>query len=261
MDRLIFPVTRNVKVGENKFERRVAFQTSIDYLRSQSDGTGRAAGMDDIEYGNVIPLVGHPDTKVPESARATVYVRDENTGDRIPVTATVRWTEFYPGEKQGFMWVKMPFHMLGKCAEAQARRKAFPLALAGLYLAEEMGVVQALSEPEQSKESTVQELPEHLRQEPAPHPDDFNAQRDQNKTPMGASSGSTQNVGDVRIALKKLLGDSCSGDFVAMEQTLKTVSYRQEGDNNAWLSIGELDKAPIAWVEEAYKKLQERVKR
>jgi len=79
----------------------------------------------------------------PEYATVSVYKK----GIDRPITGTARWSEFYPGEKQGFMWRKMPFHMLSKCAEVWALRKAFPKRLSGLYIPEEMGPSNPVKPP------------------------------------------------------------------------------------------------------------------
>ncbi len=98
-----------------------------------------------------------------------------------------------------------------------------------------------------SKESTVQEI-------------GLDSPRPEQEQPKKINSEETAPI-DPRKALKKLLGDVCEGDFMAMGQTLKTVSLRQEGDNKGWLSMDKLDKAPIAWVEDAYGKLLDRTKK
>jgi hypothetical protein len=61
-----------------------------------------------------------------------------------PISATVYWKEFYPGQKLGHMWRKMPHNQLAKCGEAGALRKAFPRKLGGLYINEEMEKADAI---------------------------------------------------------------------------------------------------------------------
>jgi hypothetical protein len=80
-------------------------------------------------------------------AKATVTVYKAVAGQRCPFTATARWDEYYPGGKKGSQWHKMPYLMLGKCAEALALRKAFPKLLSGMYVAEEMDQAQAEAAP------------------------------------------------------------------------------------------------------------------
>jgi phage recombination protein Bet len=133
LDRLIFPIKRSDKEGE----KRVTFQCSVDYLRAEAADTGEYDGQDEPTYGEA-GADGYP-----ESATVAVYKK----GMSRPTTGTARWKEFYPGEKMGFMWRKMPFHMLAKCAEVLALRKAFPKRLAGLYIAEEMQSVTAKDKP------------------------------------------------------------------------------------------------------------------
>ncbi len=109
--------------------------TSIDFMRSRAADSGEYAGNDDAIFvdGETHPI----------EAKVTVYRMV--AGTRCPFSATARWSEYYPGDKQGFMWRKMPHTMLGKCAEALALRKGFPQQLAGLYAREEMD--QAGTEP------------------------------------------------------------------------------------------------------------------
>jgi len=124
LDRLIFPIKRNV--GETG-QKRVTFQSSIDYLWSVALADSEFDGQDPAEFG--------PDTNgFPEYATVRIYRK----GISRPVIATARWKEYYPGEKMGFMWRKFPHRMLEKCAEVQALRKMFPQKLGGLYAPEEM---------------------------------------------------------------------------------------------------------------------------
>lgn len=116
-------VKRNTKKGPV-----AAFQTAIDGYRLVADRTGKYAGNDDPAFKDGD---GHP-----ESATVTVYKMVG--GERCAFTATARWTEYFPGDEQGFMWRKMPYLMLGKCAEGLALRKAFPAELSGVYTDDEM---------------------------------------------------------------------------------------------------------------------------
>jgi phage recombination protein Bet len=152
LDRLIFPIKRNDGGGGT----RVTFQCSVDYLRAEAADTGEYDGQDEPVFGTT-GADGYP-----ESATVSVYKK----GVDRPLTGTARWKEYYPGEKLGFMWRKMPFHMLAKCAEVLALRKAFPKRLAGLYVPEEMQSVDAgegkarLKEPQKKTPAEQPKVPE-----------------------------------------------------------------------------------------------------
>lgn len=103
--------------------------TSIDFMRQRAQASGAYAGEDEPVYTTVES--GDVDT-----CKYTVYRFVQ--GQRCQWTATARWNEYYPGDQLGFMWKKMPYVMLTKCAEALALRKAFPAELQGLYVKEEM---------------------------------------------------------------------------------------------------------------------------
>lgn len=120
-----------VKRWNTKTSREeMSIQVGIDGYRLIADRTGAYAGNDDAVFEQ------EPGSKFP--SKATVTVWKLVAGVRCPFTATARWEQYYPGDKQGFMWGKMPHVMLAKCAEALALRKAFPNELSGVYTNEEM---------------------------------------------------------------------------------------------------------------------------
>uniref|UniRef100_A0A6M3JB18 Putative DNA recombination protein n=1 Tax=viral metagenome TaxID=1070528 RepID=A0A6M3JB18_9ZZZZ len=138
----------------------MTIQTGIDGYRLIADRTGKYAGNDD-------PVFGGGET-YPSTATVTVWKMVD--GVRCGFSASARWNEYFPGEKQGFMWEKLPFLMLGKCAEALALRKAFPAELSGIYTFEEMQQAgedtkrPPMKEPQakkqEAKEETEPEQPE-----------------------------------------------------------------------------------------------------
>ena len=127
-----------VKRWDNKRGEEVgAIQVGIDGFRAIAESGGQYAGSDDAVFRNDFDLANDKETiKVPGEATVTVWKLME--GNRYAFTATARWLEYYPGPKQGYMWRKMPYGQLAKCAEALALRKAFPKLLSGLYAPEEM---------------------------------------------------------------------------------------------------------------------------
>ncbi|RYD84060.1 MAG: phage recombination protein Bet [Verrucomicrobiaceae bacterium] len=126
-------------------------QVGIDGLRLIADRTGKYAGSDDIGYD------GANERGYPSAARCTVYKMV--SGKRCPFTATARWEEYFPGDAQGFQWKRMPFAMLGKCAEALALRKAFPADMSGLYVHEEMDQAGEAQEVSPAREATAPKEP------------------------------------------------------------------------------------------------------
>ncbi len=125
------PITRQITMQVRRDNKanvdKAAFVTSIDALRLKAASTGQYAGSDDYEYDE------RDGERFPVKARSTVWRLAG--GQRVAFTSTVRWSEFGSTDS---MWARMPFHMLGKCAEAQALRKGFPEELSGLYIDEEM---------------------------------------------------------------------------------------------------------------------------
>lgn len=127
---------------------QMTIQTGIDGYRVIADRSGTLAGIDDAVFDT--ESEDHPN-----KASVTVY-RIVN-GERVSFTASARWAEYAPQGNQAFMWTKMPYLMLGKCAEALALRKAFPNDLSGIYTNEEMEQANPVEKPIQA-EVTVEEV-------------------------------------------------------------------------------------------------------
>ena len=151
LSKLVHPVMRYATEGDVK-ERRVSFQTSIDLFRALRESAGDYAGMEEPEYG--------PEGKdgCPEWAKVTIYrwmpIPGKDEFERVAFGGTARWKEYYPGEKLGFMWRKMPYNQLSKCAEALATRKGWPKRLHDTYVHEEMAqakLIDAASGAEDGK--------------------------------------------------------------------------------------------------------------
>jgi len=143
-----------VKRFDTKTNTQIATpQVGIDGFRLKAERSGAYAGNDDPVFsgeqkssnGRTYP------------ASASVIVRKIVQGKVFEFTASARWSEYFPGEKMGFMWTMKPYLMLGKCAEALALRKAFPGELNGLYIDEEMEQagqsveVEVYGQPEEKK--------------------------------------------------------------------------------------------------------------
>src|SRR5215831_12260194 len=111
-----------------------AHQVGIDGFRAIADRSKVYAGSEAAVFRGTLEIErsgDQPPLSVPESASVTV--RKLVDGHVVSFVGVAFWTEFYPtNEKEGFMYRKMPRHMLAKDAEAQALRKAFPSQLSGL---------------------------------------------------------------------------------------------------------------------------------
>ena len=150
----------------NLGKEKITVQTGIDGFRVIAARTDELAGIDDPEYDT-------EEGEHPNVAKVTVYRYGRND-EKIAYKATARWSEYAQTKKDGnvnSMWRKLPFLMLGKCAESLALRKAFPDELSGMYTNEEMdqaeneGVTPASVKPQvQMPKSTDEKKPPAAQQ-------------------------------------------------------------------------------------------------
>jgi phage recombination protein Bet len=158
LDGMLVPIKRNDSEAGGK---KLTFVTTVDLLRSRAAESGEYAGSEE-------PIFEYDETGTAKNPlKATVSVWRIVQGQRCMFTASARWEEFYPGDRQGFMWKSKPHVMLGKCAEAQALRKAFPKELAGIYASEEILEPEPLPEPVRPTQRKEVVKPQAVH-EPAP---------------------------------------------------------------------------------------------
>jgi phage recombination protein Bet len=129
LDPLAHQIYFQKRLDRKTGESRVVFITSIDGFRTIAARTGEHAGTDDAIFE--LDLNNNP-------KRATVTVYRLVKGQKGSFTASARWEEYCPPQGKDFMWQKMKFTMLAKCAESLALRKAFPNELGGTYSKEEL---------------------------------------------------------------------------------------------------------------------------
>jgi phage recombination protein Bet len=114
---------------------RVVHQTSIDGYRLIAERTGRYLGQTNPEWcdktGKWVDIWTQPGP--PFACRIGVY----KDGHAVPTVGIAYWETYY---SPGPFWKKAGPHMLAKCAEALALRKAFPEELSGLYTNDEMSM-------------------------------------------------------------------------------------------------------------------------
>jgi phage recombination protein Bet len=111
---------------------QMSIQIGIDGYRSMAAVNHKDfGGVDEPEYE-----FADGEKRIPTLARVRVWKK----GFDHPSVGVAYWDEYAPAgldADKAFMWKKMPKHMLAKCAEALALRKAYP-DLADIYTDEEM---------------------------------------------------------------------------------------------------------------------------
>jgi len=139
------PMTRQLHAVKRKVEKHhqdekgiwvagevMTIQIGIDGYRSMAAVSHPDfGGVDEPEYE-----FAKAGDKIPTMARIRVWKK----GFDHPSIGIAYWDEYAPADLSNpkcFMWKKMPKHMLAKCAEALALRKAYP-DLADIYVDEEM---------------------------------------------------------------------------------------------------------------------------
>lgn len=118
----------------------MSIQVSIDGMRSLAEDTHHYAGQLGPYWCGMDGQWVEVWLKTEPPAAAKVGVLRNDWKETL--WAVARWDSYVQRTKDGNptrFWAQMPDHMLAKCVESIALRRAFPAKLSGLYTAEEMG--------------------------------------------------------------------------------------------------------------------------
>lgn len=130
------------QIYSSHIDGKQVIMVAIDGFRVVAERSGKYRGQGPVVYGDNCSC-GNARYRVhPEWSESSVYRADFEA----PLVRRAYFHEFVPVPMSGNynnwnrdnMWVKMPRIMLGKCAEAQALRAAFPNDLGSMYISEEM---------------------------------------------------------------------------------------------------------------------------
>ena len=211
-----------------KRKGRLTIQTGIDGYRLVAARTGQHAGTSDVVFEV-------EDPRYPQAATVTVSKLLPN-GAIGQFTATARWFEY---SQQGSpMWGRMPYLMLGKCAEALALRKAFPGELAGIYTSEEM--MQADEAPQAGQQpQQVAALAEAKQEAAGPKQPQQPQQQEPDPAPQGEPI-TPQQLKLIAVLWREIFGDVKDPlaqqairehlIFVTGKQSRKDLTKQEAGD-------------------------------
>lgn len=132
MAKQIYGIFRHNKMTARE---EMTIQVGIDGLRALAERTGRYAGSAAYEFCGPDKVWTDVWLESQKPVAAKALVRKVIGGTVIETEAVALWSE-YGATKN--VWASKPAHMLGKCAEALALRKAFPADMSGLYTDDEM---------------------------------------------------------------------------------------------------------------------------
>jgi phage recombination protein Bet len=239
MDRLIHFLIRG---DDERGNRKVTFQASIDFLRGQAEETGEYRGQDVPEFGPTVE-----GTKFPSWAKVTVRRFDKDTGEVYPISAIAYWDEYCPAsEKMRFMWNKMPHSQLAKCAEALALRKAFPKKIASLYSFEEMEQADMIEAPKGNGNKPPITEPKRASQ-PTPKADDGKKiTENQGKRFFAIASGAKKTKEDIESFLYAQIGSTHTKDIPSSryDDLCQLVTTWKPGQSEQAPDWGELGPEP-----------------